>query len=137
MLANQRFQILKASLKGVKGELVIMECDVRDEGHINPVFRWIGENYDGIDLLINNVNTMTKGLILNEDNTPQLREIMESNIIGLCLVIREAAKLMASRPQERKNIGHIINITSTVGQKIDLFWHDGSNSINGLYPASK
>lgn len=117
-----------------------MECDVRDEGHINPVFRWIGENYDGIDLLINNVNTMTKGLILNEDNTPQLREIMESNIIGLCLVIREAAKLMASRPPERKNIGHIINITSTVGQKIDLFWHDGGgqgNCINGLYPASK
>lgn len=114
-----------------------MECNVRDEGHINPVFRWIGETYHGIDLLINNVNTMTKGLILNEDNTEALREIMESNIIGLCQVIREATKLMSSRPEERKNIGHIINITSTVGQKIDLFWHDGSNSINGLYPASK
>lgn len=115
-----------------------MECDVRDEGHINPVFRWIGEKYEGIDLVVCNVNTMTKGLILSENNTAELREILESNIIGLCLVAREAAKLMAARPQERKDIGHIIIISSTVGQKIDLFWHDEfQNAQNGLYPASK
>lgn len=110
---------------------------MRDEGHINPVFRWIGDRYDGIDLLICNANTMRKGLILEDDNTEALRDIMETNIIGLCLVTREAAKLMAQRAPERKNIGHIVNIASTVGQKIDLFWHDGSKPINGLYPASK
>jgi NAD(P)-dependent dehydrogenase (short-subunit alcohol dehydrogenase family) len=62
-----------------------MECDVRDEGHINPVFRFIGEKYGGIDLLINNANAMSTGLILNDDNTQALREVMEANIIGLCL----------------------------------------------------
>lgn len=92
-----------------------MECNVRDEGHVNPVFRFIGENYDGIDLLINNANSMVKGLILEDENTKDLRQIIETNIMGMCLVIREAAKLMKMRPQERKNIGHIINITSTIG----------------------
>lgn len=113
-----------------------MECNVRDEGHINPVFRWIGEKYDGIDLLINNVNCMNVGMILQDGNTKELRANIEGNIMGLCLVSREAAKLMKMRAPERKNIGHIINITSTIGQLIDNFV-PALKPVNGLYPASK
>lgn len=114
-----------------------LECEVRDEASVNPVFRWISEKYEGIDLLINICNSMTKGLILDDDNTPALRQIMDTNIVGLCMVAREAAKVMAQRAPERRDIGHIIIVSSTVGQKIDLFWHDGSKPINALYPASK
>lgn len=111
---------------------------MRNEGHVNPVFRWIGDKYNGIDLLINIVNLMNPGLILSQNNTRILRKNMETNIIGLCWVQREAAKLMAMRSEERKNIGHIVNVTSGVGQKIDMFWHDEfQNAHNGLYPASK
>ena len=78
---------------------------------------------------------MTRGLILAEDNTAELKYIMDTNIIGLCLVTREGAKLMTMRSPERKNIGHIINITSTVGQKIDACVQ--TRPINGLYPAGK
>lgn len=113
-----------------------MECNVRDEGHVNPVFRWIGEKYGGIDLLINNANSMIVGLILQDDNTKDLRQIIETNIMGMCLVVREAAKLMKMRPQEKKNIGHIINITSTIGQIMDNR-APVIKPVNGLYPASK
>jgi len=126
---------LKDTLGGAKGKLIPLECDVREEGSVRPLFRWIGEQFDGIDLLINNANCMLRGLILTEDNTKDLRKIMETNIIGLCLVTREAAKLMTMRAPERKNIGHIINITSTVGQKIDACVQ--TRPINGLYPAGK
>lgn len=112
-----------------------MECNVRDEGHVVPVFRWISENFYGIDLLVNNANEMVKGLILQDDNTEDLRKVMETNIMGMCLVIREAAKLMKMRPQEKKNIGHIINITSTIGQIMDN--RVKTKPVNGLYPASK
>jgi NADP+-dependent farnesol dehydrogenase len=126
---------LKNQLSEARGKLVPMECNVRDEGHVNPVFRWIGENYYGIDLLVNNANTMVKGLILQDGNTENLRKIMETNIMGMCSVIREAVKLMKIRPQEKKNIGHIINITSTIGQIMDN-WVP-VKPVNGLYPASK
>lgn len=112
-----------------------MEIDVREEGSVNPTFRWIGDKTNGIDLLITNANSMTKGLILSDDNTKQLRQIMETNIIGLCWVIREATKLMKMRAPERKNLGHIVNITSTVGQKLDACVQ--TKPINGLYPAGK
>lgn len=102
---------------------------------MNPTFRYIGDKYDGIDLLINNCNSMTKGLILDDNNTIALRQVMQTNIIGLCFVSREATKLFKLRAPERKNIGHIVNITSTVGQKIDTLVQ--TKPINALYPATK
>jgi NADP+-dependent farnesol dehydrogenase len=127
---------LKYKLSNEKGKLVPMLCEVKDEGHVNPVFRYIGEQYDGIDLLICYANSMTKGLILSDNNSKDLREIMETNIIGLCMVAREGAKQMAQRSEDRKNIGHIIIITSTIGQ-IDAALPRLNPGTNSLYPASK
>jgi NAD(P)-dependent dehydrogenase (short-subunit alcohol dehydrogenase family) len=123
------------SQKETKGQLISMECDVRYEEHVNPVFRYIGEKYGGVDLLINNVNSMDRGMILEDDNTAGLRKTMQTNIMGLCLVLREAAKLMKQRPTERKNIGHIVNITSAVGEAFGTV--QTHKPINALYPASK
>lgn len=122
--------------ENVKGRLLAFECDIKEEGHVQPIFNYIGDHYDGIDLLVNNANVMTKGLILDDDNTPILRDIMENNIIGMCVVTREASRLMKMRKEDRKNLGHVINILSIVGHKF------GPNSIrnkprNGLYPASR
>lgn len=102
---------------------------------MSPLFRYIGDKFGGIDLLINNCNMMTKGLILDDDNSFALKQIMQTNIIGLIFVSREATKLFKIRDPERKNVGHIVNITSTVGQKIDTLVQ--TKPINALYPATK
>lgn len=129
-------QTMKTSLFDVKGELHILECDIRDEGQVKATFRWIGEKFDGIDLLINNASVITKGLLLDENNTTELYKIMETNIIGLCLVTREAVKLMKMRTESRKEMGHIVNINSILGHKIHACV-PGSKPMNGMYPASK
>lgn len=72
---------------------------------MQPIFRYIGDHYDGIDLLVNNANIMSKGLILDDDNTSILRDVMETNIIGMCIVTREAARLMKMRKEDRKDLG--------------------------------
>lgn len=120
------------------GLLIPMECDVRYEEHVNPVFRYIGEKYGGIDLLINNVNCMDRGMILEDDNSVSLRKTMETNVMGLCFVLREAAKLMMQRPNDRKDIGHIVNITSSVGDAIGVVEKPADcKPVNALYPATK
>lgn len=112
------------------------ELDIRDEGQIKAVFRWISDHYDGVDLLINNANFMSKGLILDENNTQQIYQTMETNIIGLCLVTREAVKLMKQRDIARKDLGHIVNINSIFGHKVHACV-PGSKPMSGMYPASK
>lgn len=121
---------------GVKGKLLPMQCDITDEHQLKAVFRYIGEKYDGIDLLINNANVNTKGLILDDNNTAEMLHIMETNILALCIVTREAVKLMKSRPMERKDVGHIININSIFGHKVSASV-PGAKPMNGMYPASK
>lgn len=130
----QRLQKHAKSLTG-KGELIPFEVDLREEATVNPLFRWIGDKYEGIDLLVCNANVMTKGLILEDENTSALRQIMQTNIIGLCWLLRESAKLFRLRPENRKNFGHVIVITSTVGQKVDGLVQ--TKPINALYPAIK
>lgn len=45
-------------------------------------------------------------MLLDDNNTKDLRAMMEANIIGLCICTREAVKLMKQREVD----GHIINI---------------------------
>lgn len=121
---------------GVKGKLLVFECDITDESQIKAVFRWIGDKYDGVDMLINNANVITKGLILDDNNTDEMMHIMETNILALCVVTREAVKLMKMRSMERKDLGHIVNINSIFGHKVHSSV-PGAKPMNGMYPASK
>lgn len=121
---------------GVKGKLIPLECDITDEEQVKSVFKWISDKYDGIDLLINNANVMTKGLILDDNNTDEMMLIMETNILALCVISREAVKLMKMRSMERKDLGHIVNINSIFGHKVSASV-PGAKPMNGMYPASK
>lgn len=69
-------------------------------------------------ILFYSSGVITKGLLLDEKNTVELYRTMETNIIGLCLVTREAVKLMKKRDEEQGTIGHIVNINSIFGHKI-------------------
>lgn len=121
---------------GVKGKLIPFECDIKIETQVKGVFKWISDHYDGIDLLINNANVNTKGLILDENNTEEMMHIMETNILALCVITREGVKLMKQRPVERKDLGHIVNINSIFGHKVHASV-PGAKPMNGMYPASK
>lgn len=99
-------------------------------------FRWIEDVCGGVDLLINNAGVITKGLLLDAKNTVELYRTMETNIIGLCLVTREATRLMKKRDEEFGTVGHIVNINSIFGHKIHACV-PGTKPLNGMYPASK
>jgi NAD(P)-dependent dehydrogenase (short-subunit alcohol dehydrogenase family) len=98
--------------------MLTFECDVTDEQQLRAVFRHIGDTYDGIDLLVNNASIMLKGLLLDNDNTGDMHHIMNLNVLALCVITREAVKLMRQRALERKDVGHIVNINSIFGHKV-------------------
>lgn len=119
-----------------KGSFNCIEVDIRDEVQIAGAFKWIEDVCGGIDLLVNNAGVITKGLLLDHKNTAELYRTMETNIIGLCLVTREAVKLMQKRDEELHTIGHIVNINSIFGHKVHACV-PGTKPLNGMYPASK
>lgn len=120
----------------VKGTFNCIECDIRNEAQVKSAFRWIVDVYGGVDLLVNNAGVNTKGLLLDEDNTQELLTTMQTNIIGLCLVTREAVAVMKRRERSNWIEGHIVNINSIFGHKVHSAV-PGTKPINGLFPASK
>lgn len=86
-------------------------------------------------MLINNAGVLTKGLLLDEQNTFELQRTIHTNTIGMIIVSKEAVKHMKRQEDEDGSIGHIVNINSIFGHKV----HQAvpkMRPLNGMYPVS-
>jgi NADP+-dependent farnesol dehydrogenase len=136
---KDKMEAIRRTLFDVPGQLNCIECDIRDEKQVQAAFKWIEDVYGSVSLLINNAGVNTSKLLLDENNSTELYRTMETNIIGLCLVTREAIKLMKKQEEvetEGPATGHVVNINSIFGHKVHSAV-PGTKPINGLYPASK
>jgi NADP+-dependent farnesol dehydrogenase len=126
------FKALRIGLFGATGQINAVECDITNEENVVRSFQWIEKVYGGVDMLVNNAGVISKCLLTDKNNLKDLKRIMETNIIGLCLCTREAIKSMKVRDTR----GHIVNINSIFGHKIHASV-PGTRPLNGMYPASK
>lgn len=113
------------------GELHTIKCDVTVEQEIKDAFTWIDENFDGIHILVNNAGVMRDLNIIDNDNTESMRQVLDTNIMGVLLCTREAFQSMKARNID----GHIVIINSTAGHNVP-FLGPQFPSLN-IYPATK
>ena len=99
-------------------------CDVRDEASVQAAFAAVKERFGGVDVLINNAG-LGHAAPLAAGQVEEWREMLEVNILGLCLCTREALADMRARGVS----GQIIHIGSMAGQRVPA----GA----GLYGATK
>ncbi|XP_055631140.1 farnesol dehydrogenase-like [Toxorhynchites rutilus septentrionalis] len=124
----ERIEALKLELdETVRERLHAMQCDVSIEESILDSFRSIEAKFGGVDVLINNAGVTRKTELLQAGNTDKLREVMDTNVMGLVLCSREAFQSMKNRSVD----GHIVHINSIVGHTVLNF--PGTN----IYTASK
>ncbi|WP_297483859.1 SDR family oxidoreductase [uncultured Photobacterium sp.] len=93
----------------------IYEADVTSEDQVEEAFTHIVEDFEHIDILINNAGILDDGLLVQKDQTgiskmslDQFQTVMNVNVTGTFLCGREAAKWMI----ENETKGVIINISS-------------------------
>ena len=101
-----------------------LACDVRDEAAVQAAFARARERFGGVDVLVNNAGLGHAGP-LAEGTVAAWREMLDVNILGLCLCTREAIADMRARAAR----GQIIHIGSMAGQRVP----PGA----GLYAATK
>lgn len=121
---QERVEALKDSIAPTAtGKLIAMKCDLTIEDEIRQAFAWVNENFNGVDILVNNAGIIRTMNILDADNSTQLRETIDTNILAVALCSREAVQSMRQRNVD----GHIVHINSCAGHKIPYFV--------GLYPS--
>lgn len=116
----------------IPGVLHSFKCDLTSESDIKSVFKWIDEKFNRIDVLINNAGIVKTGNIIDDDNTSKLREVTDTNVLGVAFCTREAFQLMK---KHNINDGHVVIINSVAGHMVPYMLSKDS-SLN-IYPSSK
>lgn len=74
----------------------------------------------------------TKALLTDENNSKEVKNLIDSELMGNILCTRQAVKSMKTREVN----GHIVNINSILGHKVNQAV-PGNKPTNSLYPPIK
>ena len=99
-------------------------CDLRSESSILKMFQEIEAELGGIDVLINNAGLGHRAPLLSGE-AEHWREMLEVNVLALCICTREGIAQMRKKGDD----GYVIHISSMAGHRVPT----GS----GVYSATK
>ncbi|MGB3786557.1 MAG: SDR family NAD(P)-dependent oxidoreductase [Phormidesmis sp.] len=125
-LCARRQDHLTAAAKDLEtngSEVLAQTVDLRDEAQILSFFSAVHERFGRLDVLINNAGLGHKEPLMT-GKTEAWREMLEVNVLALCICTREAVQQMQSA-----NSGHIVHISSMSGHRVP--------AIAGIYSATK
>jgi len=129
---KERLEELKGKVsKTTKAKLYPIKCDVSIEQEVKDAFAWVESNLGGVDILVNNAGITRRTNLVDSDNTKLIKEVIDTNVLGVVLCTREAFQSM-----KRRNVnGHVVLINSIAGHSVPFF--AGKLPSMNIYPATK
>jgi len=121
---RERLDALCADIIGAGGQALPLTVDLRVETSIVGAFEAIRDQWGGVDVLVNNAGMGRQSSLL-DGQADDWREMLEVNVLALCICTREAIQDMRSRGDD----GHVVHIGSMAGHRVP----PGS----GVYSATK
>ena len=113
VLAARRMEKLEILAAKLEAKCHLIELDVRDRASLFKAIEAIPDEFNQIDILLNNAG-LSRGLDkLHEGNPDGWDEMIDTNIKGLLYVSRAVIPGMVKRGR-----GHIINIGSIAGHEV-------------------
>lgn len=106
------------------GRFLPLACDLRDEAKILEMFAGVDTAFGRLDVLVNNAGLGHRSPLLT-GSSEHWREMLEVNVLALCICTREAVQRM----QRHGGPGHVIHVSSMAAHRTP----PGS----GVYSATK
>ncbi|GIY15748.1 hypothetical protein CDAR_266951 [Caerostris darwini] len=102
------------AVKAAPGKLVAIKCDISQETEILSLFSEIRQKFGRLDVCINNAGLSHDSPLLT-GNTSEWKNMLDVNIMGLCICTQEAVKLMQEKGIDD---GQIIHLSSIGGHRL-------------------
>ncbi|MCE7934784.1 MAG: SDR family oxidoreductase [Chlorobi bacterium CHB2] len=110
---EERLQELAAQLRDAGTDVLPLRLDVRNQPAVQQTVDALPEEWQAIDLLVNNAG-LSRGLdTIQEGSLHDWEEMIDTNVKGLLYVSRAVLPGMISRGK-----GHVINIGSVAGREV-------------------
>ncbi|XP_052688400.1 dehydrogenase/reductase SDR family member 11-like isoform X2 [Crassostrea angulata] len=110
----QQIESIRDELKAEKGQLIPIKCDLTKEEEILAMFKQIQKDLGGVDVCINNAGLAHCAPLLS-GSTADWKNMLDVNVLGLCICTREAFQQMQ---KNKVDDGHIILINSMSGHRV-------------------
>ena len=122
---EDRLRDLASQLESSGARVAVARTDMRVEDDVLRLFDLTRQRFGGVDVLVNNAG-LGRSAPLSSGPSEAWREMLEVNVLGLCIATREAIKDM----DRRQVAGHIVHVSSMAGHRVP-----GPDS--GVYAATK
>jgi len=123
-----KVQALADELKGQKGSLTAIQCDISKDEDIRAMFSTIKQKFGGVDVCINNAGLDSFSALMDGDPS-KWRAMLDVNVIGLSHCTREA---LVSMKERNVDDGQILHISSVAGHLVVAPY-----LVSAMYSASK
>ncbi|MEO0424903.1 MAG: SDR family NAD(P)-dependent oxidoreductase [Pseudomonadota bacterium] len=124
LLARRQERLTQLAAAHDPQQSLVCSADLRQEHEIRGAFRAIRDAWGGVDILIN-AGGLGRRAPLTGDHADAWREMLEVNVLGLCICTQESIADM----RERGDHGHVVHISSMAAHRVP----GGS----GVYSATK
>ncbi|GFR28222.1 hypothetical protein TNCT_436161 [Trichonephila clavata] len=111
------------AVKASPGKLVAIKCDLTQESDIHALFGEIRKSFGRLDVCINNAGLSHDAPLLT-GATSDWRNMLDVNVMALCICTQEAVKLMR---EKEINDGQVIHISSIGGHRLPSTGMFGAN----------
>src|SRR3954471_14962285 len=102
-----RLERLATDIDATGTNVVVQPTDMRVEDDVVRLIAVARERFGGVDVLVNNAG-LGRRAPLTSGPTEAWREMLEVNVLGLCIATREAIQDM-----ERRGVaGHVVHVSS-------------------------
>jgi NAD(P)-dependent dehydrogenase (short-subunit alcohol dehydrogenase family) len=121
-----------AQQSGVADHALVVSTDVSDEASVVALFDSALRHFGRVDVLFNNAGTSAPGVLLEDLTLTQWRNVVDVNLTGMFLCLRQAFRVMkAQAPQG----GRIINngsISATTPRPNSIAYSATKHAVTGL-----
>ncbi|MGM0575191.1 MAG: SDR family NAD(P)-dependent oxidoreductase [Myxococcota bacterium] len=108
-----RLEALAGEVARDGGEVLPVRADLRREDDIARMFAEVRESLGGVDVLVNNAGLGRPATLLSGE-TGAWREMLDVNVVALCVCTREAVRDM----RRRDVAGHVVNLSSMSAHRV-------------------